>query len=301
VPSPAVSHSVQMMAAAEDPAARPVVVGNFRRMRFGFEEVYMEKVRSADGTLIAYERSGTGSVLVLVHGTATDSRRWATVRPQLEERFTVYALDRRGRGQSGDSSAYSIEREYEDIAAVVRSIPQPVNLLGHSFGALCALEAALLVDNLHKLILYEPAVPLGRPLYPAGMRAGIQELIDSQDRNGALMLFYRDVVGIPESEIELMKKEAAWTARLEAAHTIPREFADEDYSLEPSRFAGLQIPVLLLQGEKSPDLLKAATEAVNAALPESRIVILPGQQHLAMSTAPDLFVRLVTEFLTDSD
>ena len=96
----------------------------------------METIRSKDGTRIAYERSGAGPALVLVHGTTADHTRWAPVLPMLERIFTVYAVDRRGRGQSGDAADYSIEREYEDIAAVVSSIPGPVNLLGHSYGAL---------------------------------------------------------------------------------------------------------------------------------------------------------------------
>jgi pimeloyl-ACP methyl ester carboxylesterase len=87
----------------------------------------MDRVRSKDGTLIAYERSGTGPALVLVHGTTADQKRWASVLPMLEQQLTVYAVDRRGRGQSGDSAVYSIEREYEDIAAVVDSIQGAVN------------------------------------------------------------------------------------------------------------------------------------------------------------------------------
>mgnify|MGYP005837525789 CR=1 FL=1 len=90
-------------------------------------------------------------------------------------------------------------------------------------------------------------------------------------------------------------------ARVLAAHTIPREFADEDYVLEPSRFGNLNIPIMLLQGEKSPEHHRAATAAVHAALPGSRIVVIPGQQHIAMSTAPELFVQLVTKFLMEPD
>src|SRR5918994_4256030 len=103
-----------------------------------------ESVTSLDGTPIAYWRSGEGPPLVLVHGTSADHSRWAPVLPAFEERFTVYAVDRRGRGESGDSEDYSIEREFEDVAAVVDSIEAPVNLLGHSYGAVCSLEAALI-------------------------------------------------------------------------------------------------------------------------------------------------------------
>ena len=113
-------------------------------------------VTSKDGTPIAYWRSGEGPPLVLVHGTTADHSRWTPVLPAFEQRFTVCAVDRRDRGGSGDSEDYSIEREFEDVAAVVDSIGEPVDLLGHSYGAVCALEAALLTRNVHKLVLYEP-------------------------------------------------------------------------------------------------------------------------------------------------
>ena len=91
-----------------------------------------QTVTSLDGTPIAYWRSGEGPPLVLIHGTSTDHSRWRLVLPALEEHFTVYTVDRRGRGDSGDSEDYSIEQEFEDVAAVVDSVREPVNLLGHS-------------------------------------------------------------------------------------------------------------------------------------------------------------------------
>src|SRR5918998_1211125 len=118
----------------------------------------METILSRDGTRIAYRRIGEGPPLVLVHGAAADRGRWSPVLPALEKRFTVYAIDRRGRGGSGDAGSYTMEREFEDVATVVDSIGEPVNLLGHSYGALCALEAALLSRNIRKLVLYEPAM-----------------------------------------------------------------------------------------------------------------------------------------------
>ena len=260
----------------------------------------VDKVKSKDGTLIAYERSGTGPALVLVHGTTADHTRWEPVIHLLERKFTIYAVDRRGRGQSGDSPVYSIELEYEDIAVVVSSIQEPVNLLGHSYGALISLEAALRVPNLHKLILYEPYFSVGETLYPPGVREQIQALINSGDRDGALRVFFRKILGMPEDQVGELRNDPAWAARLAAAHTIPREFADEDYILDPQRFKNLRVPTMLLQGGESPEALKEATKRVNAALSNSRIVVMPGQQHIAMRTAPEMFVRLVIEFLTGS-
>src|SRR3712207_4033192 len=128
-----------------------------RSKRVGKEDVMsQETVTSVDDTPIAYWRSGEGPPLVLVHGTAADHIRWTPVLPVFEQHFTVYAIDRRGRGGSDDSGDYAIEREFEDIAAVVDSLGEPAFLLGHSYGALCALEAALLTRNVRKLMLYEP-------------------------------------------------------------------------------------------------------------------------------------------------
>src|SRR5437667_5494724 len=107
----------------------------------------MRTIASNDGTSIAFTRGGTGRPLVLVHGTTADHTRWMPLLPELEARFTVYAVDRRGRGGSGDAEDYSIEREFDDVAAVVDAIAEPVFLLGHSYGAVCALEASLRTRN----------------------------------------------------------------------------------------------------------------------------------------------------------
>jgi pimeloyl-ACP methyl ester carboxylesterase len=132
--------------------------------------VTMHKVTSPDGTRISCHRSGAGQPLVLVAGTGAANPKAWPVFSALEQHFTVYAVDRRGHGSSGDSPTYGIEREFEDIAAVVDSIGEPANLLGHSFGGLCALEAALLTQNIRKLILYEgfPNPYPGSPFYPRG-------------------------------------------------------------------------------------------------------------------------------------
>jgi pimeloyl-ACP methyl ester carboxylesterase len=150
----------------------------------------MVKIKSMDGTLIAYMRSGSGPPLLLVHGTTADHTRWPAVLPAFEEKFTVYAVDRRGRGESGDNEPYKIEREFEDIAAVIDSIHGPVNVLGHSYGALCCLESALLTENIAKLILYEPYIHTGIDVYPPGIADRIQALVDAGDRDGAVSTMF---------------------------------------------------------------------------------------------------------------
>lgn len=262
----------------------------------------METVISKDGTPIAYERTGKGPALVLVHGTSADHSRWAGLLPALNELFTVYAVDRRGRGGSGDSANYSIEREFEDVASVVNSIEGPVNLLGHSYGGICSLEAALLAPRLRRLILYEPPIPVGVPgVYPPEVIARIGAALSAGDRDRVVSTFLREIPRLPEQQVEQLRSFPAWQGRLAAAHTIPRELTASNggYTWRPERFKNLRTPTLLLLGGDSPAFFGAAIEALHGALPQNRLVILPGQQHAAMDSARDLFTREVVRFLTE--
>jgi len=261
----------------------------------------MERITSPDGTEITFYRSGAGAPLVLVHGTSGSAQRWAPVLPALEARFTVIRLDRRGYGASGDHPAYALEREFEDVAAVVAALGEPAHLLGHSFGALCALEAAARAASVRKLILYEPALPLpGTPVYPDGFIERVQGLLAAEDREGVLAVLFREVAGMSAEAFAALKALPAWPDRVAAAHLVVREAAAESrYAFDEQRFAALETPTLLLSGGDSPPAIKAMTVTVSAALPNSRIAVLPGQQHVAMDTAPDLFLREVLGFLAD--
>jgi pimeloyl-ACP methyl ester carboxylesterase len=237
--------------------------------------------------------------LVLVHGTTADQARWAPVLPALREHFTVYACDRRGRGASGDGPSYAIEREFEDVAAVVDGIGGPVDLLGHSYGALCSLEAAVLARSLRRLVLYEPPIPAGIPITPPGVVDRLQALLDAGDKDGVVAVFMSEVPRVPPGQLERMRTLPAWRARVAAAATIPRELRAHDrYSFAEEKFHELKVPVLLLLGGESPPFFRAALESVQAAVPTARLVVLPGQKHVAIDTAPDLFAREVIAFLT---
>jgi pimeloyl-ACP methyl ester carboxylesterase len=257
----------------------------------------MSTVRSKDGTPIASWTSGRGPPLVLVHGTSADHTRWQPVLPKLEERFTVHAIDRRGRGASGDAPGYAIEREFEDVAAVVDAIGEPVHLLGHSYGAVCALEAALRTPNVRRLALYEPPVTTGGAIYPPGVVERLEAMLARGDRDGVVTTFFREVVGTPPAELTMLSSLPSWAARVAAAHTIPRELCMDDHPFAPARFASLRTPTLVLLGGESPPFFGKAAAAIQAALPASRIVVLPGQKHVAMNTAPELFLREVLGFL----
>jgi len=259
----------------------------------------MESVRSSDGTAIALERYGTGAPLVLVHGTTGSGKRWAPVLPLLSRRFTVVCVDRSGRGESGEHTPYAMEREFEDIAAVVDAFGEPVNLLGHSFGAICALEASLRTNRLRKLVLYEPPMPTpGAQVFPPGSIERMQALLDAGDREAVLTVFFREVNGMPPAEFEKFRATPAWPSRVALAHTLPREMrAVDNYRFDASRFAAMNTPTLLLLGGESPPYFRAAIEAIESALPDVRTQVLPGQRHVAMDTAPDLFAQAVLSFL----
>jgi pimeloyl-ACP methyl ester carboxylesterase len=257
-------------------------------------------VTTESGTPLAYWRCGKGPPLVLVHGTAADHSRWGPVLPALEERFTVYAVDRRGRGGSGDSDEYAVEREFEDIAAVVDSLGEPVNLLGHSYGALVALEAALLTRNVRKLVLYDPGIEVGgEEIYPHEVVERLDALLEHGDRDGVIETTMREVAGLPPETVEYMRTLPIWQARVDAAHTIPRELrAVKAYRFDPERFGDLATPALMLAGGDSPVAMRKAAEAVDEALSDSRLVVMEGQGHSAMDTGTDLFTTEVLRFLT---
>ncbi len=254
---------------------------------------------SPDGTSIGFWQSGYGQPVLFVHGTVADHKSWAVLAPRFEPDYAVYALDRRGRGLSGDAPGYDLRREAEDVTAVIAAIGQPVCLFGHSFGGLCSLEAARLTDQVSHLILYEPAVPSGTAVTPPAVLTQIESLAERGEFEPAMTLFCREIAQMSEDELALYRRSPLWTERLPLATTIAREMATEQrYHFDAAGFAGLTLPTLLLLGSDSPSIYREGVEIVNAALPHSQIAQLPGQQHIAHHTAPDLLVRAVVDFLT---
>lgn len=222
-----------------------------------FEEGYaMEKVTSKDGTIISYIRRGSGPPLILVHGTTADHTRWLPIIPHFEKQFTVYAIDRRGRGGSGDSGDYHLMKEAEDIAAVIESIDEPAALLGHSYGGLVLLEAALLTNNISRLIIYEAPIPTGITLYPPGTPEKMQALIDSGKNEAALEVMLKEVVNMPDYEFEKYRQLPAYKRRIEIAPTIPRETMVElNYLFDPN-LQTCRFQYCLCRGETVPLILR---------------------------------------------
>lgn len=258
----------------------------------------MERVISADGTPIGYARSGDGPPLVLVHGTGRDHSCWARVLPGLAQHATVYAVDRRGRGRSGDSERYSIEREVEDILAVIDAVGAPVNLLGHSYGAIVALEAASCTDQLQNLILYEPPFSMGSDQVPSDLGDRLDAMLASSDRESVLLAFLREGPRYTPEEIETQRARPEWRDRIAFAHTLPRETQSVGrYAFSRERVGALRVPTLLLLGSESPAFFRQTSEALHSILPRCDLVMLEKQRHNAMETEPGLFVETVHRFL----
>lgn len=255
---------------------------------------------SRDGTRIAYWVGGSGPPLLLVHGASYDHTVWRRVRPALEERFRVYAIDRRGRGASGDAEGYDLAREAEDLASVIDAIGGSVDVVGHSYGGLCALEAARETADLRRLVLYEAVPLLGADAYPPGVLDRLQEQLASGDVDGMLVAMMREIVGRSPDEIERLRSDTeGWAVRRANAASLLREMAAEQaYEFEPGRFTEVRVPALLLVGGESPPRERANAEAVAAVL-GGRVEVLPGQGHTAMLMDPEGFARAVLAFLEE--
>lgn len=272
----------------------------------GTSQTELTRVVSADGTGIAVHVSGQGRPLVLVHGTTSDHTAWRFVTSHLEQEVAVHAVDRRGRGDSGDTAPYSLDKECADVAAVVdaaaASFGSAVDLFGHSFGGNVAFGAALLTGNVRRLVLYEgwpPPNPAHRTPPPEVM-GRLEALLTDGRPETMLETFYREVVLMTEDEIRAVRSSPSWPARVAAARTVPREIeAFGGHAFDPSSAARIDVPVLLLVGGDSPDPTRADPEAVAAALPDTRIHILPGQAHQAHLASPEAFADELLAFVAD--
>ena len=255
---------------------------------------------SKDGTRIAFWSEGKGPPLLLVHGGACDHLAWFFVVPLLARELTVYTYDRRGRGESGENSPYAVEREVEDVLAILGTIGRPAHLLGHSAGGILALEAAERTDKLLSLTLYEPAfvVPGARQLPNPEILEQMKALLSAGNRAEVVRIAIRETLELPEAEIAAMENGPGWEQLCSVAHAIPNDWILWERELVIERLSAISTRVLLLMGSESPRWLKIATEAMIEALPAASVKLLNQQGHSAMITDPGLFARVVLEFAT---
>ncbi len=160
------------------------------------------------------------------------------------------------------------------------------------------LEATLRTSRVGRLVLYEPPLPVGIEIYPPGLIERLDQLLAAGDHDGVVATFFREVVRMPEAELDIVRADPSWEARVAAAHTLPRELRIADaYDPDFERFATVRVPTLLLLGGASPPFLVDPTRRLHESISESKLTVMPGQQHVAMNTAPDLFLEHVIDFL----
>ena len=256
---------------------------------------------SADGTTIGLLTAGTGPDLLLVHGGMGCIQSWAPLWDRLARRYQVTAMDRRGRGTSGDAQPYDYRCESADITAVVTSLADAagggrVDVFGHSIGATFALGAAAAGAPIRRLALYEPPGPQAAPV---PWRERVTALIAAGKPGPAMISFLNEIIGLPESRIRALRDAPIGYDILPiVAATMPREaraLAEVDL---PALAARARIPVRLMLGSQSPAWAAELTASLAAALPQSTLAELTGHGHEAIAEDPDLVARALSQFFT---
>jgi pimeloyl-ACP methyl ester carboxylesterase len=254
------------------------------------------KVPSSDGVEISVQKAGVGPALLLVHGSLLNGAlAWGAVLPKLAERFTVYAMDRRGRAASGDAKKYSVATEADDIASVVEKIGGRVTILAHSYGAFATLEALDRLKTVSHLILYEPPVIL-KPVDPDAVADRLDQALEANDLEGLVAIFLRDQIQAPPERIVKMRSSPIWPIVVSIAPTLSREARSvNSYRASAERLAKWTTPTTMLLGSETQGLLRDAAFFVRDAIPGCRMVILEGQGHGAMLDAPEFFAKKIVE------
>ncbi|MGH2652843.1 MAG: alpha/beta fold hydrolase [Actinomycetota bacterium] len=241
----------------------------------------MNQVTSNDGTTIAFDRPGEGPPVILVCGGSTDRMANAPLATLLAPQLTVFNYDRRGRGDSGDTSPYAVEREVEDIAAMIDAAGGSAPLYGTSSGGVLALEAAASGLPVTKLALWEPPFILDesrRP--PADTAKTFHELVAAGRRGDAVEYFMSKVVGLPPEFVAGARNAPFWSAQEALAHTLEYDaIIMGDYSLPTERAAAVTVPTLVMDGGASFEGMAESAQALVDVLPHGQRRTLEGQEH----------------------
>jgi pimeloyl-ACP methyl ester carboxylesterase len=255
----------------------------------------MDSVTSKDGTTIAFDRLGDGPPVILVSGGSVDRGSNASLADVLAKQFTVYNYDRRGRGPSGDTQPYAIQREIEDIEAVLDATGGSAGLYGSSSGAALALEAAAAGVPITKLALWEPPyIGEGRPRPDPDTASIYRKFVAEGRRGDAVEYFMAKVVGMPAEFVGFARSQPWWPAQEALAHTLAYDAEIMgDYSIPTDRIAKIAAPTLVLSGGASFDWMVDTAQAIVDALPNGRRQALEGQSH---DVSADVLGPVLAEF-----
>jgi pimeloyl-ACP methyl ester carboxylesterase len=248
----------------------------------------MTTTTSKDGTRIAFDKAGQGPAVIFVDGALCyrASGPSGAVASLLKERFTVFTYDRRGRGGSGNTLPYAIDREIEDIAALLDAAGGRAMLCGVSSGAVLALEAASRLSGVTRLALYEAPFIVDdthAPLAPDFLTR-LEHAVAENRRSDAVRMFLR-LVGLPAFGVALMRLMPVWKTLTAVAHTLPYDITivepnQQGRPLTSARWSGATMPALAIDGGKSPAYMRHGMKALAAVLPQATYRTLPGQTHM---------------------
>ena len=249
----------------------------------------MQTIRSKDGTSLAYDVYGSGPALLYITGAGCFRAFWPIVQDAkaFAREFTVYNYDRRGRGDSSDTQPYAIEREIEDIEALIDAAGGRACLYGHSSGAVLALEAALrLGDKVEKVVMYDPPYvhdETEKSRYDVTNRK-VRQLLQAGENARAMRTFLTDI-GMPKLFVLLVRLIPGWKSMVALAPTLAYDIA-LTCDLPPlERAAQVRVPVQLVVGEKSPAGIQQVAAQLTDAIPGARLIRLAGQDHMVGAKA----------------
>src|SRR5215207_3012939 len=259
------------------------------------ERDQMNRVTSSDGTTIAFDRLGEGPPVILVCGGSTDRSANAPLAALLARHFTVLNYDRRGRGDSGDTPPYAVEREVEDLEALINEAGGAALVYGTSSGAALALEAAASGLPITKLALWEPPFFLeGRPRPPADTATTFTELVSTGRRGDAVEYFMRQVVGLPPEFVAGARNAPFWASQEALAHTLSYDATIMgDYSLPVERAAAVTAPTLVMAGGASSPFMRETAQALADVIPDAQTRTLDDQEH---NVDPGVLAPVLEEF-----
>lgn len=263
----------------------------------------MRTTTSKNGTTIAFDRYGDGEPVILVQpafGHRSFNPQFVELAELLAPSFTVFNYDRRGRGDSGDTAPYAVEREIEDLDALINEAGGSAYVYGISSGAVLALTAANHGLAIRKLALYEPplAVDDSRPPVPADYIQRLTKLVEDDRRGDAVEYFMTVGVGAPPEMVAFMRTQPMWPSFEEVAHTLPYDAAIVDGLMDgkavpAGRVAGVTAPSLLIIGTETHAWMRSAANALSEALPKAQVRVIDGEFH---AVPPSLLAPAVAEF-----
>lgn len=257
-------------------------------------------ITSADGTNLVARCSGRGSPIVLVHGANGDVDTFSLIEGLLAERHSVWVYSRRGRGGSGDAPDYGLEREVEDVLAVLAAAGSGAHLVGHSGGAAYSLLAAARTPSLRSLVLYEP--PLHGDRFEPTIVEAAQAALDDGDPGRALEIFF-PAAGVVEQEVQVLRSlPAVWARICDGVRLVPRELrAMPQSTIDLTLSDPPDVPTLYLYGERTDAPVFATLDEVTELMPKAQLHGLSGQRHLAFAFDPTSFAEAILAFTTAHD